>query len=256
MKNKILRVTALIFAVLIALLLTSCEEQAFPTPTEKFFANDFAEVLTGEDADAIYTAGAALAEATTAQAIVVTVESLEGETIEDYALKIGREWGVGDADKNNGAVILLSVGDREVYVAVGYGLEGALPDSKTGRIIDTYGIPYLSDDNFSAGITNIYNAVVNEIYIEYGLQPSENYIPADLLPEAHSESSAVKILVSWVVLIILVALYVSIFGRKGGMFIFGSPHFFAGGLHSNHGGFGGFRGGGGSFGGGGSGRGF
>lgn len=269
MKKYILRVAAFVLAVCVALSLASCGKQTkeqYPTATDKFFVNDFAGVMTEADINTVYTAGAALDEATTAQAVIVTVDSLDGKEPADYALELGREWGVGDEDKDNGVVVLLSEGDREIYIAVGYGLEGALPDSKTGRIIDTYGISYFSDDNFSAGLVNIYNAIVNEIYIEYGMQPSENYIPADLLPDAQDDVESLgTVVISWLVLMVLVVLYVLIFGRRGGLFIFGSPRFFGGNFHSRggfHGGFGssggssfgGFRGGGGSFGGGGAGR--
>lgn len=270
MKKNILRVAALVLAICTVLSLVSCGKQTkeqYPAATDKFFVNDFAGVMTEADINTVYTAGAALDEATTAQAVIVTVDSLDGKAPSDYALELGREWGVGDKDKDNGVVVLLSEGDREIYIAVGYGLEGALPDSKTGRIIDTYGISYFSDDNFSAGLVNIYNAIVNEIYIEYGMQPSENYIPADLLPNTQDDVESLgTVVISWLVLMVLVVVYVLIFGRRGGLFIFGSPRFFGGNFHS-HGGFrgggfgssggssfGGFRGGGGSFGGGGAGR--
>ncbi|MBQ8741503.1 MAG: TPM domain-containing protein [Clostridia bacterium] len=269
MSTKFLRVikkaAALTLPVILIISLASCGKETkdqYPTPTEKFFVNDFAAVMTEEDINTIYTKGAALDEATTAQAVVVTVESLDGKEPADYALELGRQWGVGTEEDDNGVVILLSEGDREIYIAVGYGLEGALPDSKTGRIIDNYGLSYFSSDNFSSGLVNVYNAIVNEIYIEYGMQPSENYIPADLLPDTQSETSSLgEVMISWIVLIILVALYMGVFGRRGGLFIFGSPRFFTGGFNHRGGGgfssgssFGGFRGGGGSFGGGGAGR--
>lgn len=263
MKKKFLRVAMLLLVVVMAVSLTACGKESreqYPQPTDKFFVNDFAGVMSETDINTVYTQGAALDEATTAQAVVVTVDSLDGKEPADYALELGRQWGVGAEEEDNGVVILLSEGDREIYIAVGYGLEGALPDSKTGRIIDTYGMSYFSSDNFSSGLVNIYNAIVNEIYIEYGMQPSENYIPADLLPDVQSDTDSVgEIAISWIVLIILVALYMGIFGRRGGLFIFGSPRFFTGGFNhrggfGSGGGFGGFRGGGGSFGGGGAGR--
>lgn len=250
----------LVAAILLSF--TACGKSAktqLPTPTEQFFVNDFAAVLNQTDANTIYTKGVECQEVTTAQVVVVTVDSLDGKLAEDYALELGREWGVGTEDKDNGVVILLSEGDREIYIAVGYGLEGALPDSKTGRIIDNYGLIYFSSDNFSAGLVSIYNAIINEVYIEYGIEPSENYIPADLLPDSQQETTSVgNVAISWMVLLILVLLYTGIFGRRGGLFIFGSPRFFGGGFHGgfggSSGGFGGFKGGGGSFGGGGAGR--
>ena len=264
-KAAICKILSALVCVLMLFGLCACysESEGYPKPTDKFFVNDFAGVMNDADAQTVYNKGAALYEATKAQAVVITVEDLGGEEASDYALNIGREWGVGDKDEDNGVVILLSRDDREIYIAVGYGLEGALPDSKTGRIIDTYGIPYFSADDFSTGLVGIYNSVVNEIYIEYGLTPDENYTPIATLPQSEDESevSAVKVLVSWIVLIVLLSLFFAVFGRHGGLFIFGSPRFFGGGNFHNHGGFGGssggfggFSGGGGSFGGGGAGR--
>lgn len=143
-KAAIYKIVSAFLCALMLFSLCACdsESEGYPKPTDKFFVNDFAAVLNDADAQTVYNEGAALYEATKAQAVVITVEDLGGEEASDYALNIGREWGVGDKDEDNGVVILLSRDDREIYIAVGYGLEGALPDSKTGRIIDTYGIPY------------------------------------------------------------------------------------------------------------------
>lgn len=264
MKNRFLRVTAvflIVFSVVVSLSACGGENQKL-TPTDKFFVNDFAAVMTETDVNTVCTKGAALQEQTSAQAVIVTVENLDVEEISDYALNLGRDWGIGDAEKNNGIVILFSESDREIYISVGYGLEGALPDSKTGRIIDTYGIPYFSKDDFSTGLVSIYNSIVNEIYAEYGITVDENYTPIASLPyvEPNTENEVGKVAISWLILIILIVLYVFIFGRHGGVFIFGSPkfssfHFHGGNFHGgSSGGFGGFKGGGGSFGGGGAGR--
>ncbi len=247
---------AAIFALAIMLSFCGCgADDELPQPTKEFFVNDFANVITNEDKQSILSQGAALQEKTKAQAVVVTVKSLDGKPIEQYALEIGREWGVGDEEKDNGIVMLLSQEDREIYISVGYGLEGALPDSKTGRIIDTYAMPHFSSGGFSSGLLSVYNAVVNEIYIEYGLEPAANYPPTTI-----ETASAGEVIISWVALIGIVVVYMLVFGRRGGLFIFGAPRFFGGGFHFHGGGFGGgssfggFKGGGGSFGGGGAGR--
>lgn len=252
---------AAIFAVIIAIGFCGCGTvDEIPQPTERFFVNDFADIITEEDENKIYSQGVALQDKTEAQAVVITVESLDGESIEEYALKIGRGWGVGTKEKDNGIVVLLSKEDREIYISVGYGLEGRLPDSKTGRMIDYYALPYLTEDEFSVGITSVYDAIVNEIYLEYGLEPATNYTPADYLPDVEEGIASVgEVVISWIALIGFVAVYMLVFGRRGGLFIFGAPRFF-GGVHFHGGGFGGgssfggFKGGGGSFGGGGAGR--
>lgn len=233
-------------------------------PTESFYVNDFANVIDYDDENEILSKSVALNSSTTAQVVVVTVNSLGGTEPAEFALNLGRDWGVGDQEKNNGIVILLSLEEREIYIAVGYGLEGALPDSKTGRIIDRYGLSYLKNDNFSDGLLSISNAIINEVYIEYGLEPEEGYVSIDSITQDFLyESEPAKVTVSWVILIILLIIFFT-FNRRGGgpFFFFGFPGSFGGGSHysggfsGRSGGFGGFSGGGGSFGGGGAGRGF
>jgi len=262
MGKRILSVLAAV--LLLGGLLCGCSEEGFPTATERFFVNDFADVITSADEDGMYNLAVALNNSTTAQVVVVTVESLDGMEPYEYALELGREWGVGTEEKDNGIVVLFSEGDREIYIAVGYGLEGALPDSKTGRIIDVYGLDYLRNDEFSKGLSAIQKALVNEVYIEYGMEPQEGYIAIDKLPADVSDEDAGDVLMAWIIMVIIIIILLSIFrrGNRGFMW-FGGPHIhmggFSGGSSGGFGGFsggGGFRGGGGSFGGGGAGRGF
>ncbi len=261
--KKLINIITAALAVCIFILPLSAANK-YPKPTSQFFINDFAEVIEQSAEDEIYSKGAALQEKTTAQVVVVTVDTLDGEEPADYALELGREWGVGQEEEDNGVVILLSKTERQIYIAVGYGLEGALPDSKTGRIIDIYGLDYLKNNDFSNGLLEIFKAVVNEVYIEYGEEPEEGYTAIEDTNEETLEEYGARVLVSWVIMIAVVILFILIFGRRRrGFFWFGGPGGFGGG--SGFGGFsggsggsfgGGFSGGGGSFGGGGAGRGF
>ena len=261
--KKIINIITAALAVCIFILPLSAANK-YPKPTSQFFVNDFAEVIEQSAEDEIYSKGAALQEKTAAQVVVVTVDTLDGEEPADYALELGREWGVGQKEEDNGVVILLAKTERQIYIAVGYGLEGALPDSKTGRIIDIYGLDYLKNNDFSNGLLEIFKAVVNEVYIEYGEEPEEGYTAIEDTNEETLEEYGARVLVSWVIMIAVVILFILIFGRRRrGFFWFGGPGGFGGG--SGFGGFsggsggsfgGGFSGGGGSFGGGGAGRGF
>ena len=261
--KKIINIITAALAVCIFILPLSAANK-YPKPTSQFFVNDFAEVIEQSAEDEIYSKGAALQEKTAAQVVVVTVDTLDGEEPADYALELGREWGVGQEEEDNGVVILLAETERQIYIAVGYGLEGALPDSKTGRIIDIYGLDYLKNNDFSNGLLEIFKAVVNEVYIEYGEEPEEGYTAIEDTNEETLEEYGARVLVSWVIMIAVVILFILIFGRRRrGFFWFGGPGGFGGG--SGFGGFsggsggsfgGGFSGGGGSFGGGGAGRGF
>lgn len=257
--KKILSFAAVLLCLVFCL--CSCDEEGYPTATEEFFVNDFADILSENAERDILSRATALFNATTAQVVTVTVESLNGMEPYEYALELGREWGVGSEEENNGVVILLSENDREIYIAVGYGLEGALPDSKTGRIIDLYGLEYLKQDDFSNGINSINKAVINEVYLEYGLEPEEGYTSIDNLYQSQSISGqSNKVIISWIILIILFIIFSGFSGRRRGGFIFFPMSFGSSGSYRGGPGFGGssggFRGGGGSFGGGGAGRGF
>ena len=267
MKKIINIIAAALAAVLLVLPVSAAAK--YPSPDKRFFVNDFADVIEQTAEDEIYSKAAALQEKTTAQVVVVTVNTLDGEEPADYALRLGREWGVGQKDEDNGVVILLSVSERQIYIAVGYGLEGALPDSKTGRIIELYGLDYLKEDDFSTGLLEIFGAVVNEVYIEYGEEPEAGYTEIDETDGETLGEYGAKVAASWAIMLAVVILFILVFGRRRrGFFWFGGPGGFGGGFggHGGFGGFGGssggsfggggFSGGGGSFGGGGAGHGF
>lgn len=258
------RIISIAVIFLLAVLLCGCEEEGLPKATENFFVNDFADVISDSDEAKILTSAIALNEATTAQVVTVTVESLDGMEAWEYALELGREWGVGTEEKDNGIVILFSEGDREIYIAVGYGLEGALPDSKTGRIIDVHGLEYLKADDFSTGISAIAKAIINEVYIEYGLEPESGYESIDNIYSGMVAEEAGDAGTAWLVMMIILIIFFLIMsrgGRRRGGFVFlpyvgGRGSFGGGSFGGSSFGGGGFRGGGGSFGGGGAGRGF
>lgn len=268
--KKLRNIIAAALAICIFALPVSAANK-YPSPDSRFFVNDFADVIDSAAEDEIYSRAAALQEKTTAQVVVVTVNTLDGEEPADYALELGREWGVGQKDEDNGVVILLAKTERQIYITVGYGLEGALPDSKTGMIIERYGLEYLQEDDFSAGLLEIFKAITNEVYIEYGEEPEEGYTAIEETGEETLEEYGAKVAASWVIMIACVILFVLVFGRRRrGFFWFGGPGSFgggfgggfggSGGFHSGSGGSfgggGGFSGGGGSFGGGGAGHGF
>lgn len=262
---KTVRLLSIITAVILLLFsLSACGDDSaqgnsLPEHTEKFFVNDFANVISDSHETEIYNKGVYLNDKTTAQVVAVTVDTIGDREIYEYALELGRKWGVGTKEDDNGVIILLSVNDRNIYIAVGYGLEGAIPDSKADMIIEEYAIESFSEDDFSSGMAAMYNAVCNEVLIEYGISPEEGYVPIEEKYQSEEESGSAQVIISWIVLIIIVCLYLFIFRRRG-LFFIGGPPFFGGGFSSGgfrssgSGGFRGFSGGGGSFGGGGAGR--
>lgn len=255
-KYKLSVIAALLLIVLSAIPAFATE---FPKPKDNFFVNDYADVIDQSDEEELINIGKSLYKQTTAQVVVVTVDSLDGAEIGDYALHLGREWGVGSKEKNNGVVILLSVSERKVTIQVGYGLEGRLTDGKTGRILDNYALPYFSDDDFSTGLSETYKAVVKEVYAEYGVEP-EFSVENKTKPTKNDDNA------SDIILAIIIVLIIS--GSFGGGHRFLKRRIFFGPFIGRPGSFGGasggrgprggggFSGGGGSFGGGGSSRNF
>lgn len=261
----------LVITVILSLLLSiSALAIDLPDPTTDFFVNDFAGVIDKETEEELQIIGESLYKQTTAQVVVVTVESLDGYDVEEYALELGREWGVGSEENDNGVVLLLSESDRKVTIQIGYGLEGCLPDGKTGRILDEYAIPYLSNDDFSTGLAECYRAIVSVVCEEYGVELDEydidNYVSEyEYEYEISYEEFSVIIITAFTVISLIV--FIIIKSKDDGSHHGGGSYY---GGHVYHGGFssggfrsgggfsggGGFRGGGGSFGGGGSSRGF
>jgi uncharacterized protein len=100
------------------------------------------------------------------QLVVLTIDSLEGEALEEYSLRVAESWGIGQKGKDNGALLLVAKQDRKIRIEVGYGLEGKLTDLLSGRIIDNEIKPLFQTGDFEggiiAGITSMAEAVRGE----------------------------------------------------------------------------------------------
>ncbi len=259
---KKIKSTFIITLVLSLLLSFSVFAIDLPEPTSDFFVNDFANVIDEDDEEELMAIGASLYKQTTAQVVIVTVDSLDGYEVGEYALELGREWGVGSEETDNGVVLLMSVSDRQVTIQVGYGLEGCLPDGKTGRILDTYAIPYLRNDDFSTGLTEAYKAITTAVCEEYGITLDVDY-NATIYSGMDAETEETVAVVSFIILfiaVLILLIWIKVSPKTIGPVVRGpynrnSSGGFSGGGYFRGGG-GGFRGGGGSFGGGGSSRGF
>ena len=167
------RMTALL-ALVACLLFVVCPVAAAPkippVPTSEIYAQDYANVLSRDTRTRINRLSTDLNSRTRAQIAVVTIPSLEGEAIEDYSLALFRKWGIGDKQLNNGVLILVAVQEKKSRIEVGYGLEGALPDAKTGRIQDSAMRPAIDAGDYNSAMLNGYTAVLQEVAKEYEQQ--------------------------------------------------------------------------------------
>lgn len=113
---------------------------------------DLAGVLDAGTRDEVESLARDLERRTTAELAVVTVPSLEGMTIEQYAVTLFKAWGLGKKDKNNGVLLLVAPSERKVRIEVGYGLEATLPDGLCGEIIRQDVVPAFRAGQIAAGI--------------------------------------------------------------------------------------------------------
>ncbi|MGL6198479.1 MAG: TPM domain-containing protein [Lachnospiraceae bacterium] len=204
-----------------------------PNPTTDFFVNDFANVLSSEVKNQINQQSRQYQNNDGLQVVVATVDSLEGNSIEDYSLAMARAWGIGSKKENKGILILLAIEDRSVRVEVGYGMEGVITDSLSGRFIREV-TPDLSAGNYSEGIKGLYDLVLAELEEPGAYEETQGSGSFGLIA---------------IIFIIIIMLFGGFWGprrrnRFGG---------YGGGFRGGGGGYGGgFRGGGGGFGGGGA----
>jgi len=208
----------------------------------------------------------ALERETTDQVVVVTIESLQGHEIEDYGYQLGRAWGIGRQDKDNGALLLIAPDEKKVRIEVGYGLEPVLTDAMSALIIQNAILPAFRQGDFERGITQGVDAIDEQLRLD----PTE----ARALAEAAERPRAkAPIAIAVIVALVFAFLVLAMIGgvnrgrrRRGGdglapILIWaaseamrsrgghgGGDGFGSGGF----GGGGGFSGGGGSFGGGGA----
>lgn len=220
-------------------------------PLENVYIFDYANLIDDSDENNMKLLAKEIEDRTSAEIVVVTVETLGDYTIDEYALQLFRKWGIGDKEKNNGVLILVNkenlLKNRKgrIRIEVGYGLEGAISDGKAGRILDTYAIPAFEKKEYSNGIRDTFFAVANEVAKEYNLsleeikKHSNIQIPADYNVEYDYDTGMEASDVVSFIVVLIVFIYILLRLRKRGIW-----------HNNNHwGGFGGFGGGGSSGGG-------
>ncbi|MBE6113527.1 MAG: TPM domain-containing protein [Erysipelotrichaceae bacterium] len=130
-----------------------------PTPQENTWVHDYANVISDAQEQAINEKCDELDVKGYAQLNIVTVEFLDGNSVTDYGTTLFNEWGIGDEESNNGVLILLSVGDRELGFMQGKGLETILPSSDLGTMADEVAVPLMSEDNYADGLVAYADAI-------------------------------------------------------------------------------------------------
>ncbi len=147
-------------------LLSPVHAQDIDYPDYIGYVNDFAGLMDAASTSDLETLIGGVEKGTGAEMAVVTIDSLEGITIEEYAVELFEYWGIGKADEDNGILILVALLDREVRIEVGYGLEGVITDLEAGRIIDDIIVPNFKEENYNRGIYDAVVTISNQVYGE------------------------------------------------------------------------------------------
>jgi uncharacterized protein len=142
--------SVLLAAFAIVATVAAAATQDLPQPSGRI--NDFAGVLDQQGESQLDSLLAALETDTTAQVAVVTMDSLDGANVEEYATTLFNAWGIGQKGTDNGVLVLVVPSERVMRIEVGYGLEGILPDGLAGAVIRDSFLPSFRNDDYQTGI--------------------------------------------------------------------------------------------------------
>ncbi len=223
-------------------------EQLPPAPAAYF--NDYAGVVTSSTGQTLNARLQQFERDTSNQLVVAIFPRMESSSsIEDYTVRVAQSWKVGQQGKNNGAVLFVFVASHQLYIQVGYGLEGALPDATCKAIIDQEIKPRFRAGDYSGGLDAAITAMIAATKGEYH-GTGRTHLDAQSVTQGPGWSIGIFIIATILILIL------SRFNKQDRTYGSSSRNngwWTGGGGSSGGGGGGGFSGGGGSFGGGGSG---
>ena len=234
---------------------TAAADPAFPQLTGRVV--DDADLLSAADIAELDTGLKALEDKSSDQVVVVTLPSLQGFTIEDFGYQLGRHWGIGTKEKDNGVLLIVAPNERKVLIEVGRGLEPLLTDAMSNVIINGAILPRFRSGDYAGGIKE-------------GVKGIELVLTGDaaeLAERVKGRRDADDPKIDWLVVIvwtIIILWFIWVtwrsaqrqaYGQRGGPVFIPGPGWgggSGGGGWSGGSGGGGFSGGGGSFGGGGA----
>ena len=259
----------LLSVLLVALVAVPAAAQTFPQLTGRVV--DQAELLDPAQEAALTQRLEAVEKASSRQLVVATVSSLEGHPIEDYGYRLGRHWGIGQSEANNGMLLLVAPNERRVRIEVGYGLEPIMTDALAHQIIEGQILPRFRDDDYPGGINAGADAIIAQLQAPPE-QAEQRALEAQAASTDGGGGGSIFPLIFWLVVLLFIFIPLLRSGMRGrkyrgrrrrrGPVIIWGPGLGSGGWGGSSGSSGwgggggwsggGFSGGGGSFGGGGA----
>ena len=248
------KIALLVAALLVSLATELRAAEVIPPKPDRYF-NDYAGVVSKQAADQFNEQLAQFERQTSDQVVVAVFPKMQSDSdVADYTQRVAQAWGVGQKERRNGVVLFVFIQDRKMFIQVGYGLEGALPDATAFDITERQIKPLFRNGNYEGGLATGIDLICRAIRGEYkgtGKTGAE---------QRHgSGAPSLLFFVIFVVVLIIISRVMRRLGGYGYSSGRGGPIFLptggGGGWSSGGGGggFSGFSGGGGSFGGGGAG---
>jgi uncharacterized protein len=157
--------------LLFVISISAAAAQSFPKAAGR--VNDFANVIDPATEAEIDRQLDQLEQKTTSEIAVATIRSLGGMSSTDYANRLFKEWGVGQAKLDNGVLVVIAIDDRDMAIEVGYGLEGVLPDGLAGQVIREDFTPHFKEGDYSGGVRNGVERLVAIVEKHQVLTPEE-----------------------------------------------------------------------------------
>jgi uncharacterized protein len=137
---------------------------------------------------------------TTGQIVVVIPKSLQGTSIEDYGYQLGRHWGIGQKEKNSGALLIVAPNERKVRIEVGYGLEGTLTDAVSKLIIENSILPRFRANDYAGGVLRGVDDIIQAVSVD----PEEWKARADKRPDNQADVLDLILLIAFIVMFIII----------------------------------------------------
>ncbi|HOD93006.1 MAG TPA: TPM domain-containing protein [Clostridia bacterium] len=215
-----------IVALIILIFVLTCNiafAADIPAPTSDFYVNDTANVITDQTEKIIIDKNAALYEKTGAQIVVVTVDYTHTASIADYAYELFNEYGIGSNEKNNGLLLLLSIGDDDYYALQGAGLERTFSSGTLSYLLYEYLEPYFAQQEYDSGVLSVFNAFYDEILAIYDTNIDyeepipdeyEYYYPEEYYSNPQPSITIFDVFRTFFIIVVIIAVLTSIFGSR------------------------------------------
>jgi len=198
------------FCVIVMLLLLPHLACAIEVPQLRGRVNDYASMLSPGAAGRLEQQLADFEKSDSTQIVVLTINSLEGESLEGYSIKVAEAWHIGQTKLDNGAILLIAKHQTKVRIEVGLGLEGVLTDLVSGRIIRGDMSPHFKNNDYDTGISAGVSSIMQVVRGEYKAQPR------DLKQGKKSASPVVTLLVFLLVAVVFLGSFSKFLGGAAG----------------------------------------